>query len=294
MALGLSLAAECNHPDAKWLVKLFAATGPPRNEDEAKEIFLAQGSDPRALSFAGLVGCIIDKQCLLIAASMGCAQAQAWMSLFAYERSRVAFAEQAAAQNEPAGLAVVAECCWDGDGCDQDVVRALALWQRAAELGDVAAAFHVGDKKYGENCPERYLWWGIAANGGYYNAPLELVASASGQVRLYDENQSNGPVVFAIGHALKDQIHMGCRTVYGRRIHRDDFFENAKYAVDLYRQWISSCKLAVRCWIWTARQRGVVRDIRILIAKLLWADQAAWSASPPSGALQSNPKHPRN
>ncbi len=100
MALGLALAAECSHPDAKWLVELFSDSGPPRNEEEAKEVFLAQGCDARALAFAGLVGCIIDKQCLLVSARMGCAQAQAWMSLFAYERSRVAFAEQAASQSK--------------------------------------------------------------------------------------------------------------------------------------------------------------------------------------------------
>ncbi len=191
---------------------------------------------------------------------------------------------------EPAGLAVVAECCWDGDGCDQDVVRALALWEQAAQLGDVASAFHVGDKKYGEHCPERYHWWGKAARGGYYNAPLELVASASGQVRQYDEFQNNGAVVFAIGQALKEHIHLGCRTVFGRRIHRDDFFEHAKRAVELHRQWTADCKRAVRCWIWIARQRGVVRDIRIVISKSLWAERSAWSSS---GAYRETPKHPR-
>jgi len=311
MVLGLELARECRHEDAKWLVSLFPDEA-PRSEEEAKCKFLDHSQDARALAFAGLVGCIIDKKNILMSAQLGCAQAQAWMSLFCYEQQHFKYAEISAAQNEPAGLAVAAECYWDGDGCQQNLEKALAYWEKAAILGDVASAYHFGGKKYSQISWERYFWWGEAARGGFYNAPLELVASAADCFKLYLE--SNGRtfanVIFAIGEAFcgnvkyeltglqlfperpkKPEIPPDYRDrrisfVFERRIHREDFAHNIADILNLHKHWIQNCKTSIFCWIWIGRNGifgciYIPRDIRNIISKLLWAKRYAWALAPP-------------
>lgn len=45
----------------------------------------------------------------------------------------------------------------------------------------------------------------------------------------------------------------------------------------LYTQWLSGAKMGVLCWLWLSKGTGVARDIRLLIADLIWDERAAWS-----------------
>ncbi len=47
-------------------------------------------------------------------------------------------------------------------------------------------------------------------------------------------------------------------------------------AAMLFKQWRDN-RQAVLCWLWIAKQLQIARDIRVLIADLIWKDRAAWS-----------------
>ncbi len=47
-------------------------------------------------------------------------------------------------------------------------------------------------------------------------------------------------------------------------------------AVALAREWRKNASQAVLCWIWLSRQLGLIRDIRILIADIIWEERNAW------------------
>lgn len=47
-------------------------------------------------------------------------------------------------------------------------------------------------------------------------------------------------------------------------------------AVGVYRQWLREAKSAVLCWKWMARDLGVAKDIRRIIADLIWQERSLW------------------
>ncbi len=54
-------------------------------------------------------------------------------------------------------------------------------------------------------------------------------------------------------------------------------------AMSLYLRWNEEAKRAVLCWLWLARDKNVVKDIRLLIADLIWEERAAWSERTATG-----------
>ncbi len=46
---------------------------------------------------------------------------------------------------------------------------------------------------------------------------------------------------------------------------------------EIVPQWCAEAKQSVLCWLWLARDLGVVKDVRLLIADLIWDDKEAWT-----------------
>ena len=51
----------------------------------------------------------------------------------------------------------------------------------------------------------------------------------------------------------------------------------AEWCVEQHSAWIAIAKAAVECWNAVARRLGVSKDIRLLTARILWAERAEWS-----------------
>ena len=51
-------------------------------------------------------------------------------------------------------------------------------------------------------------------------------------------------------------------------------------AIAFYRRTNEEAKRAVLCWLWLVEEKRVVKDIRLLIANLVWEERAAWSERP--------------
>jgi hypothetical protein len=101
----LELASVCEHPNAVWLTKLFGG----RDVDcrrEARQVFLGCENNPRALSFAGLLGGRSDD--ILRAADLGDAFAQAEMAWRTGDEECFRWAEKSAAQGN-----VMVSSYWD-------------------------------------------------------------------------------------------------------------------------------------------------------------------------------------
>jgi hypothetical protein len=72
---GLAMARACAHPDAKWLVSLFAQEDEEElTEEGVKSAFAREGEDPRALTFLSALD--YDSSKLRRAAELGYAPAQ--------------------------------------------------------------------------------------------------------------------------------------------------------------------------------------------------------------------------
>jgi hypothetical protein len=124
----LELASVCEHPNARWLTKLFGGLDTDTPE-EARQVFLGCENDPRAVCFVGvLVG---DFGEIRRAAEVGDAFAQAWMTVRTYGEERFQWAEKSAAQGEREGFHQLGRCYEDGIGCVKDFERAKVKWLSA-------------------------------------------------------------------------------------------------------------------------------------------------------------------
>ncbi len=47
-------------------------------------------------------------------------------------------------------------------------------------------------------------------------------------------------------------------------------------AVSLYNMWRDEAKRGVMCWMWISRHLNVMKDIRLLIAEVVWIERSSW------------------
>jgi hypothetical protein len=166
-------------------------------------VFLAQGTDARAMCFAAR--CVVDvakkKDMVQRSPQLGYPLAQAMMCAFSLGAERLAWMKKTAAQEEPLGIALLGQCLRNGYGCDRDVERALHLYRKAAEMELGWVQFLFGRDGFSEQNPNGYVWWGKAAAQGETNACRELVQAAKHHVTLFNDR-----IVFEIGSACKTQL----------------------------------------------------------------------------------------
>jgi hypothetical protein len=275
---GLRLARGSRHPDAAWLVSVFAE-GAPANSTVARALLLQQGNDLRAQCFAALLVDPVDHGALLSAAKRGNALA---MALLAKESElgsaeRFLWASRSAEANEPRGLCELGTCYWFGWACEQSKERALELYRAAARMGDCDATLFYATDGFSEEQPERYVHLGRAAAAGSDNAALLLVEETPRRFEDLRRGLAHSArCVFELGAAFRE--HIVGQTLFGRSMPSDKVRAAAR-AVAMHAESCERAKQAIQTWLLVGRKRNVVRDIRGSIAKMLWANRADWSAN---------------
>jgi hypothetical protein len=261
----LQMARECLHPDAVWLASLF----PARARDSMMKVLLAQGDDPRAMHLAWRLSRDDVPLLLRRAAEMGYAPAVTDMGKAAVYRGayKDAFegAQQAAAMGDRAGLVLLARCFEGAVGCSKDMVRAAALFGQAAELGHAEGQFLFGRHAFGERDWRRYLWWGRSAKR---NVGRPQIFEAAAQFLDAFEAGRMGRVLFEVAPVLKPLFAEA-------RLCNVDLVKLVR-VVELYELRCAVGKSAIDCWSIIERRLGVVKDIRVKIARLAWEQRWAW------------------
>ncbi len=173
------------------------------------------------------------------------------------------------------GLTILGQCYAVGEGCEQNEARALELFQMGAELEDPTAMYELGCR-YPENSVLRYRVWGQSAKRGCRQAVVAFAEAAKVQMRFFQKEVRTGWLVFEVGAACKGHVDFEFKTIFGFPVLHDHFFF-VEESEKLHEQWRDVAKRSIVCWLWCAKQLGTCRDIRNLIAKLLFADCGAWS-----------------
>jgi hypothetical protein len=275
----LDFAARSKHPDAVWMTKLFEGRT-VGNSEEARDIFL-ECDDPRAICFSGLINWRFMRQVVQKSADMGFAFAQASLaevlkSLFCFclltyispmkdlaeteVEESLLWARKAADQGERAGFYQLG-CCY----LDSDVDKARDNFHIAALLGDLRSMKRYASYLH-ESDPQRYFWFGKAAAHGMCRKFVHDVVR-----QLQNCTRDRASVVYAMGRALKGHVNMETKTVFRRKDPR-----NAPLvlpAVNFFEAQLSACRRAVDAWSIIGIRNGVVKDIRKLIAMLIWEER---------------------
>ncbi len=281
---GLRIARECSHADAQWLAGLFPASKPVPTQEEMRFVFLGLKGDARADFFASATspffhrfqGFVRDVELDRSAAS-GYAPALAALA----DRDRASFwrwANLAAAQGHRRGLFLVGQCCRSGiDGCPIDHARYSELTKEAAELGDAEAQFEHGQCAFGEDEWQRYFWWRRARARGFKLTYWHLGEPAQKQMRRFDNGARSGRVIYEIG-ATCQVIHVPRKVEERQR----DWITSIDRTLALYDKWHAAVWRALNCWIWIAIGKGVAKDMRRMIAWLVWEGREAWFVQKPN------------
>jgi hypothetical protein len=256
------LAALCKHPDAVWLTKLFAGSHATTKED-ARPVFLA-ATDLRARSFAAVLeDSDVESN---HAASLGDAFAQSWMARKTSGEDRFRWAERSAGVGERDAFYWLGYCYRYGHGCEKNLERAKENFLIAADLGVVAGMLRFAELLE-KTDPQRFVWFGNAAANGSY---LSFLDELEEQMRNFNFGNGNVVVVFAIGRALKGQIDRAETTIFGKNFDFENFVIPANQALSFYEFELRSYRRAVDAWTVVGLRFRVVKDIRKMIAMMIW------------------------
>jgi hypothetical protein len=266
------LAAVCDHELARWLLSLFA-DHTVTNKVEVQQVFLALGNDDaRALCFGACMQEPVNMDMVERAARLGDALAQATIAKKGDVQSKWSWAEKAARQGEREGFFELGTCYMYGYGCTKDETKAKELYLRAAKLGLVE-----GMSDYGcllkKSDPERYVWLAKSCSRG---GSLLFFTDLLDQMRNFNAGNGHASVVFAMGRALRKQINVEKRTIFGK-------FEGtylrgpARDAVQFYKDICQAARRAVDVWSIVGRRVRIVKDVRLIISRLLWNARDEWA-----------------
>ncbi len=273
---GLAAAAECDHPDARWLCSVFAS-GPPQTPEEAAHVLLsAKGNERSALALGALVSGKKNVDCLRRAAEAGHPLAQSELAVISIGQERLEWATKAAAQGDPRAKELIASLLWPGIG-SHDRDDAIKLYREAADDGDATAQYYYAIRGCKPTQWERFRWLGMAAVNGDRAAPLSLVFQVSELLRGLDLGKCHERAIFEIGAVLEKNISESGR-VFGLKVENEEQRLAAARSVGLYKDWCAAARRAIKTWSMLARRFGVVKDVRVLVAKELWADKVLWTA----------------
>jgi hypothetical protein len=113
----------------------------------------------------------------------------------------------------------------------------------------------------------RWRWWGHAA--ALANS-WRLLSNFAKLVDLFNSGSGSAGVMFAIGKALHGRVNEETRTIFKNSYDFDALVAPAKQAIAFYEAQIKATKDAMRAWTLVGVHYGVVKDVRKLIAKLIW------------------------
>ena len=280
---GVALAACCMHKSAKWLVEVVARHGIPVSLPDAREMFQAErDDDPDAVCFASLLGWRIDFELLCKAAHLGCALAQGRLAFGLFhghfgpaDYVRALFwAEHAAAQLEPGGYFVLGQCYERGAGVNANKAKSLEFYKRAAGLGDVDSCYRCV-VFYRLDQSEYFFWLGKFCCGARRNSEEGVKAFLTEGVKRIRElvrDPELGRVVYQIGESLQGHVDEKRRTVFGRP-ESEVRLGAAVRAIGMHAIWCKKALAAVETWLLVGLRYNVCRDIRVKIARIIWASR---------------------
>jgi hypothetical protein len=270
---GLQMARECQHPDAMWLASLFPP-GVEATQQRMREVMLQQGSDPRASYFVWTFGERDEGVLLSRAAQRGYAPAQvALAAVTKVEAERLPLHKKAAGQNDRNALFHLGRLSQRQEDCGEKVIE---LIRRAAELNHQRAQVDYGHAAFGAAAWERYFWWSQAAEDGY--GSYDLCVGAAQLLPSFECGEC-GRILSTAAPVMRnnrEKWRTGQET-FREAINRDHYtVSQLERVFELHAAMLGRTRSAIDCWSMAGWRCGVMKDMRVMIAKMLWEETWRW------------------
>jgi hypothetical protein len=167
------------------------------------------------------------------------------------------WSQRAAAQGNTWGLFRLGNCYRYGEGTVRDRTKALELFKYAAELDCCGAQSSYGDLAYGSLDWERYYWLGRASlrdSTPFWEIVFQVLPSF--------EKGEKSRILHTVVQFIKEDPKWRGRV--GR--------PKLQRMLDLHEAILDRARLAIACWSVVDRRCGVAKDIRVMIAKMVWEE----------------------
>jgi hypothetical protein len=164
---------------------------------------------------------------------------------------------------------------WD---CEVDRARALELLKTAADLGSGEAQFSLGRAAYGELDWQRFELWAplvLRVHGRFPCWLVEFWNAVFGLLPSFEKGESG-----RILHIAAPVIRVGLRWEEESYGLHDECRNQAKQKrlIELHETMLLRARRAIACWSMVGCRLQVVKDVRVLIAKMVWQEPWRWSA----------------
>ncbi len=274
---GTALVSGCSHYDARFLMSLFPE-GVPQTTEDAVATFLEHGKDARCLCWASRWAGEAEVDLLRQAAEQSDAWGQAIYASKLIEKERVPEAvrwlEKSVAQGEREGMSILSSLLFDGfDGVEGNWDRSKSLAFEGAMLGDPSCQLFVADRYCVEDPVQEYAWLRRSMmQENWHSFALSMLGTAATRELRRWEMQSERNIQSA------DAIcELGSAFAKKRSVIYCLQGASATKVLVMYDGFCDKARRSVFCWLWLSKQIGLVKDIRVLIADLVWEQRGAWA-----------------
>lgn len=292
---GYDMATTCTHEDAVWLCSVVTRKDLEDAHHGYMLTALFENLDPPSLQsrlFAQVVFCE-DENTITDAARSGHSFAQAFileltdMNGDIFEDDEIQWLFESAIALEPSSLYILAKICFlvEPELC-------TFVLQLATKLGCVKAQYMLVEETYNECDPNAYtILHDCSTRGRKRHVTLVNMFNCIDSYRCGDLQY--GSATFEIGRLVRGKIgpppcllyNISVLSITDRvypdisylvrvsRIRDCAIFETFHFAIALYEHHTQAALLAIHAWSIIAKRKNVVKDIRILIAKMIWNDR---------------------
>ncbi len=265
----VALARRSKHKDAVWLTSLFEHVDVSKlsNKEQQHEFFLAAAKkgDMRAQCFAGLLARDVNWDLVQQSADAGYCFASFMMlykgnpvlSNVAATNNGLLEGIKAAARNGEREALFLIGLVKNKDG---DVRAALRLFFAAAQLEHVAGMVELS-RLLPSKDPERGFWLTKAARLG---APAALVENFEVFLETGDKK-----LIFEIGSLFNGRVFAKTETIWNRNVSKNAI-KSAIQAVCFFEGQCRQTRCAVDAWTILSTRMKVPKDVRLIVARLVW------------------------
>jgi hypothetical protein len=119
---------------------------------------------------------------------------------------------------------------------------------------------------------ERFYWWSLAVVRGrgqqwFLRGTVLLLPSF--------ENGGLGRILHTAAPLLSSNMNVARQEVFGQILYGDTWQELLR-VLELHEAMLDRARRAIACWSGVGRRRGLVKDMRVMIAKMLWEEPWRW------------------
>jgi hypothetical protein len=245
--------------DARAMYLIWRVFGPDHAAEDAPHVYLLKRS-----------------------AEMGYTPAQAELSTLERGANRLVWAERSAASGDRCGMHKLAVALWCGrfwDLVPDDLlatkevkVRAMELFRAAAELDCVEAQGDYGSMVFGESDWQRFYRWGRAALKKHESH--SFVDPLLKKVRSFAEGE-NCRILCTVAPMIREGIDVAKSECFGEPYPTGDMTRLVRL-LQLDDKMRDRARRAIACWNAVGVRHGIVRDIRVMVAKMACEEVWRW------------------